>query len=471
MKFFGIPSPALTSGPPLTEAWQALLALVKDKNYRASLGRLARYCSAMDIPPQDLGKEALLGFHEALEAEGGVKDPRIIVRHVTAYWNYHLTRVESWPPVHLETPFPSGRYKVSLSDLPAQLQLEIAAWQESRLGGDILSLDKFATKSRPKTVGHQTDQILRYVGLIVKHNLAEVSALKNLKALLEPRLVQAALSILLKRYKRSTGYVHQYAYLLAGIARHHTDCTPAEVKQLSTLAANLRSELKFGMTPKNRRLLRPFNNPENVKKLMRFPNDERERGRTEPNPYRHAKFYERALVADILIHGALRIENVAMLRIDRNMRKHGGSYILAYAGDEMKNGHPHEIELPAWMSDHLEKFISKYRPRLDGAEGPYLFPGKIDGARHYSAIRTEFSRAIKRRCGLEVNPHLMRHLTSKMALDRDPGLLLVVSRRLGHRRVETTEKAYLEGDSLAASRTYNETFANTSGRIKSSRLK
>ena len=181
-------------------------------------------------------------------------------------------------------------------------------------------------------------------------------------------------------------------------------------------------------------------------------------------PSSHA---ERALVAEILIHGALRIENVAMLRIDRNMKKREKSYILVYAGEEMKNGHAHEIELPKWMSSHLEEFISKYRPRLDGADGAYLFPGKLDGARHYSAIRTEFSRTIRRRCGLEVNPHLMRHLTSKIVLDKDPRLLFVVSKRLGHRQVETTQKAYLECDSLSASRAFNEAISSiTPGRVE-----
>ena len=137
------------------------------------------------------------------------------------------------------------------------------------------------------------------------------------------------------------------------------------------------------------------------------------------------------------------------------MRSCDRSYILSFADTEMKNGHEHEIELPEWMTENINEFIREFRPRLQGSKGPYLFPGKLAGARHYSAIRTEFTRTIRRRCGLIVFPHLVRHLGAKRHLDRDPSLLYVISRQLGYRTVETTQKSYLENDSLSASRTLN----------------
>jgi integrase len=462
VKLFGVPSPTLTRAPRLTTAWETLLVKVQVKNYRSALRRLASYCSAMNIAPEDVGKEALLGLYEALDAEGGVKDPKIILRHVTSYWNYHLLRVEGWPNIHLETPFTSKKYKLSLSDLPCSLQDQIAQWQDRRLGGDILSLDRIANKSRPKTVQHQTDQVLRYLGLAVNNDLAKLKDLTSLRAVLEPSLVRATLTILLKEKRLTIGYVHQYAYVLLGIARHHTDLLETEVKQLATLAANLKGEVKHGMTEKNRKLLRQFDKPENIERLIQFPDDERRRGAAEENLYRRAKFYERALVAEILIYSVLRIENVSMLRLDKNMRKRSSSYILTFTGEEMKNGYSHEVELPDWMSKDLEEFITVFRPELEGADGPFLFPGKLNGARHYSAIRTEFSRTIRKRCGFQVNPHLMRHLMSKIALDKDPSMLFWVSKRLGHRSTQTTEMYYLESDGLSASRKLSGILSNFS---------
>jgi integrase len=453
---FGVPSPTLTKGPALTGEWKALLAQVEAKNYRASLRRLGCFCSAMSIAPSDVGREALLGFYEALQAEGGVKDPHIILRHVTSYWNYCLKRVPGWPAVKLRTPFATNHYLLSLDDLPASLRKEIALWQARRLGGDLLSMDKSAHESRPETVKHQTGQLLRYLGLIVRHGLANLQDLKTLSTVVDPTLVHAAVTILRKQRNLTPGYVHNFVYVLLGIARHETGLSPSQIAQLAMLAANLKRKIKKGMKEKNRTLLRQFYSPDNVQKLMRYPDDERRRGHLKTNSVRRAKCYERALAADLLIHGALRIRNVVMLRMDKNMRKHGNTYILTYTADEMKNKRSHEIELPEWLTEHIDQFISLYRPRLDGHEGTYLFPGQVDdGHRHHSAIREEFQRHIYRHLGLLVHPHFMRHLTSKLILDDDPSQLRTVSNRLGHTTTETAQLTYLETDSLAASRRAN----------------
>ncbi len=333
--------------------------------------------------------------------------------------------------------------------------MKSAFGRASRLGGNLLSLDKQNKRSRPKTVEHQTGQLMRFIGLAVQNGLAELNELNSLRALVSPKLVQAVLTVLLEQKKRTVGYAHQYAYTLLAIARHSTDLPANEIAQLSNLNSNLREELGSGMTGKNRTLLRQFNSEENVDKLFGLPEAERKRGLREENPYRKAKFFERALVAELLLKSLLRIENISHLRTDRNMRKSGKCYILSFDGSEMKNGHGHEIELPEWMTEHIDDFINIYRPQLNGAKGFFLFPGKLNGARHYSAIRIEFTRTIRRRCGLVVNPHLVRHLGAKRALDRDPGLLYVVSRQLGHQRIETTQEYYLENDSLSASRKLN----------------
>ena len=457
---FGTPSPNLIRGPELSAEWKALMALVKEKNYRASLSRLGRFCSAMDISIPEMGREALLSFYEALDGDGGVKDPRIILRQVTAYWNYYEKRIPEWPRLRLKTPFAANRYLLSLKDLPPSLQKEIALWQQRRAGGDLLSLDKVAHRSRPETIQHQTKHILRFLGLIVGNGLAKLSELKHLSDIVEPELVQAAVAILLKQRGRSVGYAHSFTYVLLGIARHETNLPSQKILQLATLSANLRHEIKRGMTRKNRCSLRQFDNRENVEALLEYSKDERQRGAENENSYRQAKCYERALIADLFIHGALRIRNVVMLRMDQNMRKYGSSYILSFTADEMKTKRSHEIELPDWLTPHIEEFKRLYRPRLIGNQGHYLFPGNVaDGHRHHSAIREEFKRHIYRELGLKVHPHFMRHLTSKLILDADPGQLKTVSDRLGHSTTETAETTYLETDSLAASRRAN-TFLN-----------
>lgn len=51
-----------------------------------------------------------------------------------------------------------------------------------------------------------------------------------------------------------------------------------------------------------------------------------------------------------------------------------------------------------------------------------------------------------------MNPHLFRHAVAKIVVERDPGLAMVVSRHLGHKRFDTTMMSYLSSEGRASSR-------------------
>jgi integrase len=67
----------------------------------------------------------------------------------------------------------------------------------------------------------------------------------------------------------------------------------------------------------------------------------------------------------------------------------------------------------------------------------------------------DFRRAIFRHTGLRVNPHFMRHVSAKIAIDHDPSLLPIISQRLGHADIQTTMDYYMPNGSLSASRVMN----------------
>lgn len=465
----GVPAPILTARVPLTASWAGVIGQVQGPDYASGLRRLACFCSAMGVSPLEVTREVLLGFHEALVAEGRVKDPKISLRLTTTYWNMQLRRVPGWPSYILTTPFPSNRYKLALTDLPLTLQEEIARWEASRLGADILSLDRLVRESRPVTVAHQTAHVLRYISVVVDNNLAELHELRRFEDLAEPTLVKSALDVLLNRMGRSKGYVHQYAYILLSIARHHTSLPEHKVVQLVRLSSNLKQKLKRGMTDKNRRLLGQFDSQENANRLLLFSDEERARGDRQDNKYREAKCYERALIADLLIHSVLRMQNLTTIRLDQNFREKDDQYILQFSGAEMKNGRPHALAISEELTARIKGFVACYRNHLVGAEGPYLFPGKNGGHRHHSAIRREFQAAVFKLCGFRVHPHLMRHFTSRIALDQDPNQIFKVSKQLAHADVATTQCYYLDSASLSASQDISELLEKRKARARSER--
>ena len=59
---------------------------------------------------------------------------------------------------------------------------------------------------------------------------------------------------------------------------------------------------------------------------------------------------------------------------------------------------------------------------------------------------------MRKRAGLVMNPHLVRHTVSKVVVERDPGLYAGMSRQLGHTRMDTTMQSYLGTETRASGR-------------------
>ena len=99
----------ITRTIPLDTVWRDLLNHIVVPHHRHALGRLAAYCTVMEIPPKAVDTTTLLGLHAALEAEELVKSPRTIVGHTISSWNRSHRSLEQWPRVVLESPFPHLR--------------------------------------------------------------------------------------------------------------------------------------------------------------------------------------------------------------------------------------------------------------------------------------------------------------------------------------------------------------------------
>ena len=70
-------------------------------------------------------------------------------------------------------------------------------------------------------------------------------------------------------------------------------------------------------------------------------------------------------------------------------------------------------------------------------------------------MRHDFSDVMRKRAGLLMNPHLIRHAIAKIVVERDPSLYAVVSRQLGHKRMDMTMQSYLGTETRASGRHIN----------------
>ncbi len=67
-------------------------------------------------------------------------------------------------------------------------------------------------------------------------------------------------------------------------------------------------------------------------------------------------------------------------------------------------------------------------------------------------MRDAVRRPLHRHAGIEISPHLYRHIIAKIIAERCPEHLHDVSRMLGHKSMRTTYGSYLGTEGPAASR-------------------
>ena len=225
---------------------------------------------------------------------------------------------------------------------------------------------------------------------------------------------------------------------------------------MTAIAKKLKPRGPRQMSARYRQRLRQFDDPRNVRKLLRFPKDQLARARKENNPFRAAKRVERAVAVMLMMRGGLRQGTL------RQMTTHGdiswtrpnfeGVCHLNIPGEKVKNKRPVDRELPPSAAELLRQYLTEYRPRLPGSDGPYLFPGATGGIRARSQFQEGLSNAFLKDTGLELNPHLIRHAVAKIVVERDPGAYLSISRVLGHATIDTTLGHYLGTETKAAAR-------------------
>ena len=221
----------------------------------------------------------LLGFFEALEAEEIVKNPRRLLKHTIAHWNICGRQVAGWPDIVLSSPFKQEPISMPLSAFPAVFQADVERWRQRLLDPDFLDPDAPAKPLRPVTVAGHVDKILRYAAVLVRQGHAALEEITGLGALVEIDRFKAGLRFFLRRSgNRATPYIANMATLLRSIAKHYCKLDEQALKQLELITRNLKSCGPRQMPAKNRERLRQFDDPENVAKLLAFPQEERARG-------------------------------------------------------------------------------------------------------------------------------------------------------------------------------------------------
>jgi integrase len=453
---FGMRRQVVTRAVPLSKAWSDLLARAEPSYYRHGLNRLGVYCSATGIAPAEVSPQTLLGFHSALVAECFVKHPRKIIKLTIALWNHCMRTIESWPPARLASPFKKEPDTLPLETFPESFRADVEHWITRMTRVDPLDLEAPVRPLRPATIKSYVMLFRRFASALVRRDILPLEMITGLDVFFEgDRFKDGLRHFLPEPPGKTTSYVHYMATKLLHVARHYVRVPDGELTRLQALAARLDPKLPRGMSRRNRDRLEQFDEPDVIRRLLAFPGEERARALACRSPIRRAKAMERALAVSLLIHTGLRIKNLRNLRLDRNIRRTASGVCIELRAQEMKNEVELTLDLPSETIELLNCFVAEHRPLLPGHQGPYLFPGLDGGPRSYGAMRAAVSDPLRRHAGIIINPHLYRHAIAKIIVERNPEMYVAVSRRLGHKSINTTLGSYLGTETRAASRQIN----------------
>jgi integrase len=154
---------------------------------------------------------------------------------------------------------------------------------------------------------------------------------------------------------------------------------------------------------------------------------------------------QNALAIDLLLHFALRMQNLCRLRFDQHLHWPQGRRnpaLLTFRGDETKNDVSIEREIPTVLAERLWVYRNEIAPAVIGKRPDAVFVTFSGKPRTAAAIKVAIEKAVLKHLGVKITPHQYRHLYAQITLDANPGAHVSVQEGLGHKHLKTTTNFY-----------------------------
>lgn len=441
---------------PLSLQWSSLLSAHINKRREIGLSRFARFASAHQISPREVDDNALAAFIKALSDRSLAANPRNLHRMTAKLWNELAQANAQLGLRSLTVPsFKRSTKRVDWSSLPLSFREDVAAYLNWCAVEDPFHSNARSRPLKPRTVKYLRDQLHAAVTALVESDFPVASILclsslvevENFKRLLRHRISQAG--------QNQNTFNRDLAKALVRMAREWTKASEVEIKELQRIASKVRGPLP-GLTEKNKKLLRQFDDPEMLRKLDGLPNLLwRDILRTRANNFKMLATAQTAIALKLLIYTAIRMHNLSALEFGKHIHlsEHPkGVSSLEISEDETKNGRPLAFDLPDKLVDMLRHYRDHIVPSVTGRKRQQIFVNVHGGHKTQSAIADHIARMVRRRIGVAMSPHLFRHLAAKRLLDASPGDFETVRQLLGHRNMSTTTNFYAGIDSRRAAR-------------------
>lgn len=480
------PRPALppVSDPSaLTPEWRTLWTAWRATVPRAygPLSFLMRHCSEVGIAPDAVDDAVAVAVADRMMACGCRKDLTVAIRHVRGYWNQAVETVPGWPsqrltlgladkgPVSLPlTAFPQD-FQRSISDLLVvartgyqpgvtglRAKAEALKHLVNKVDGRRKSDGGGLKQLRDASIEGLGDFIRRFASWAVHYGHRKLEDLRAISDVINGDVFTAWYDTYCNEHvpagevrlpRKAAKTLHNVCGFVAMAAiRLPPEANPVVVDLLPLIkCARAQHRISCDLTPENQRKLVQFATPENLRALHEMPIRVMERLETErrsqtaagETPVTPRMALTAAVAMGVLLLNTMpvRVLTLSGTRLDNiqwPLSRHADGAV-AYEARQTKGNIAARAVLKPWKMALLGIYRTHYRPLLGDAGSPFLFPRHgEDRPMRAAAFSGLISRVVARETGLKMNPHLWRHLATKLLLDEDPRYQDTVSRLLGH---------------------------------------
>lgn len=444
---------------PLEKPWEEALGLVDDAWLLCRLGRFARFAAEQGWRPEEIGTQHFLRYRAWLEEKALVVFPARSYRRASSAWNQACEAIPAWPGRPVDVAMKRTPYMVQWQALPETLRREIDDYLDARKASDGSAASLFEEQRlrplRQRTIDLRRVQILQYVSALHQTG-TPLTDLSSVAAVTTAEAIKRGLTFFQTRAGGTVpAQIHFIAIALHGLVAFTLD-DPQRLSLLQGIIRKTRSPRR-GLTEKNQRRLVQFDNPRLLAALLHLP-AQLAREADEAGGLEGARLSEMALAIEVLLNCPMRVGNLVTIHLERNLVRSdaGGRHLrLVFEEHEVKNSRRLDFPLPAEAQRLLTRHIDKHRPLLPGAQSPWLFPSTDGRACCYKVMGHRISTLLRRRIGIEITPHLFRHLSAKLFLAQHPVGHETVRRLLGHASVDTTTQYYAGFDTSRAAAIYD----------------
>jgi integrase len=440
---------------PLSPAWVGLFERLAGRRAHLGLSRLARYASTRGIEPGEINDTVIVGFITAVREESLHRNPNRLHRQVALIWNEAARDPKlGLKPVTVAS-FRGPPKRIDWSILPDSFRQDVDNYLSWAAGADPFAADARARALAPRTLRLRRDQIHAAASALVECGTGP-AAIRSLADLVT---INAVKSILRQRLDRVAGeentFNHNLARALIQIAYEWVKAEPAVFAELKRIVGKVPMPA-VGLTNKNKRFLRQFDDPQALRRLVQLPEKLWAEVKRDCKPsFRTLAKAQAALAIAILTYMPLRLQNLANLTFDVHLFLRPGAQAISsleLGNGEVKNKMELAFDIPYRVAQMLIEYRERIAPRIVGHRPTQLFVNTDGTLKSDKTVAYLIRSYSKRRAGILLTSHQFRHLSAKIQLDATPGAFEIVRQFLGHKSTKTTANAYAGIDSRRAGR-------------------